>query len=110
MVSSVVRRSARVNARPAAQRRNTAALSCPTPSRSPDLAARGDRNRIRQYQNEIRDNGGQITRQLAGGPIKICSGASPPKGFITVIGCQVGDKNSKAAHTLDVFDLTGEID
>jgi hypothetical protein len=54
--------------------------------------------RIRQYQNEIRDNSGQITRQLAGGPNKICSGAWAPKGFITVIRYQVGDKNCNAAH------------
>jgi hypothetical protein len=82
----------------------------------PDLAAGGDRNRTRLYQNEIRDNSGEIMRQLAGGPIKICSGRNGGKVFITVVGYQVGGKNSKAdlrkllAHTLAEFDLTGEID
>ena len=55
-------------------------------------------------------------RQLAGGPIKICSGRIGGKVVITVVGYQVGGKNSKAdlrklaAHTLAEFDLTGEID
>jgi hypothetical protein len=55
-------------------------------------------------------------RQLAGGPIKICSGRIGGKVFTTVAGYQVGGKNSKAdlrklaAHTLAEFDLTGEID
>jgi hypothetical protein len=85
-------------------------------SRSPDLAAGGDRNRTRRYQNEIRDNSGEIMRQRAGGPSKICSGRIGSKVFITVVGYQVGGKNSKAdlrklaAHRLAEFDLTGEID
>ena len=45
-------------------------------------------------------------RQLAGGPIKICSRRIGGKAFITVVGYQVGGKNAKvdlrklAAHTL----------
>ena len=48
-------------------------------------------------------------RQLARGPIRMCWGASAGKVFITVVGCQVGGKNSKAelrelaAHTLAEF-------
>jgi hypothetical protein len=66
--------------------------------------------------NEIRHNSGQIMRQPAGGPIKICSGRIVGKVFITVVGYQVGGGNSKAdshmpaAHALAEFDLTGEID
>jgi hypothetical protein len=69
-----------------------------------------------RYQNDIRDYSGGIIRQLAGGPIKICSGCMGGKVSITVIGYEVGGKNSKAdlrklaAHTLAEFDLTGEID
>lgn len=47
------------------------------------------------YQNEIRDNRGEIMRQLAGGPIKICSGRIGGKVSFTVVGYRLGGKNSE---------------
>jgi hypothetical protein len=102
------------------QLRNPSAVAggAPTPAVNGviDLAAGGDRNLTRRYQNEIRDNSGKIIRQLAGGPIKICSRRIGGKVFITVVSHQVGGNNSKAdlhklaARTPAEFDLTGEID
>jgi hypothetical protein len=44
-------------------------------SRSPELAPRGDRNRIRWDQIEIRNDSGPNKRQLTGVPVRIRSGA-----------------------------------
>ena len=53
-------------------------------------------------------NSGEIMRQQAGGPIRVCSGRTGGKVFITVGGYQVGGKNSKAdMRKLNAHKLAG---